>query len=70
MQTFLDQHKENILGVLTGFDRIVFRGTFRNLSYVEGMEKFLGFHRVAFGHFGEFAERTTKRIRTHAREFA
>ena len=70
MQAFLDQHKQNIVGVLTGFDRIVFRGTLRHLSYAEGMERFLGFHGVAFGRFGEFAERTTKRIRTHAREFA
>jgi hypothetical protein len=70
MQTFLDQHKSNILGVLTGFDRVVFRGTLRNLSYVQGMEKFLGFHQVRFGQFGQFAEGTTKRIKLHARQFA
>ena len=52
------------------FDRIVFRGTLRNLSYVEGMEKFLGFLRVRFHQFGDFAKRTSKRIQDHAREYA
>lgn len=70
MQTFLDQHDGNILGVLSGFDRIVFRGTFRNLSYVEGMEKFLGFLKVRFNQFGDFAKGTSKRLQKHAREFA
>lgn len=70
MQNFLDQHNDNILGVLTGFDRLVFRGTLRNLSYVEGMEKFVAFHGVRFTQFGEFVKRTSEPIRIHARQFA
>jgi hypothetical protein len=28
---------ERILGVLSGFDRLVFRGTLRRIAYVEGL---------------------------------
>ena len=70
MESFLKQHGEKIVGVLTGFDRIVFRGTLRNLSYVAGMESFLGFHDAAFSRFGKFVERASHRIKQHAREFA
>jgi len=70
MQRFLDQHDENILGVLTGFDRIVFRGTLRNLSYVNGMGQFLGHHGIPYAQFGDFAQRISERLRSHAREYA
>ena len=70
MQRFLDHHDENILGVLTGFDRIVFRGTLRNLSYVDGMGQFLGHHGIRYTEFGDFAEGITDRLRSHARQYA
>ena len=63
MQRFLDHHGENVLGVLTGFDRIVFRGTLRNLSYVQGMGQFLGYHGIRYTEFGDFAQRISGRIR-------
>lgn len=70
MESFLKQHGARIVGVLTGFDRIVFRGTLRNLSYVAGMESFLGFHDAAFSRFGKFVQEASDRVRQHAREFA
>jgi hypothetical protein len=36
MQEFIAKHKEEIAGVLSGFDRLVFRGTLRSISYAEG----------------------------------
>jgi hypothetical protein len=38
MQTFLDRHREKIVGVLSGFDRVLFRGTLRSLEYRKGFE--------------------------------
>ena len=38
--------------------------TLRHPSHAKGMERFLGFHGVAFGRSGEFAERTMEHIRT------
>jgi len=33
MQQFIDRYREQINGVLTGFDRLVFRGSLRRLNY-------------------------------------
>lgn len=41
METFLQQFGSKIKGVLTGFDRIVFKGCLRHLAYAEGATKFL-----------------------------
>ena len=37
MKEFIAKHKEEITRVLSGFDRLVFRGTLRPISYPEGM---------------------------------
>lgn len=39
MQGFIERHQDRIVGVLSGFDRILFRGTMRALSHVAGMDK-------------------------------
>ena len=36
MKEFIAKHAEGIAGVLSGFDRLVFRGTLRPISYPEG----------------------------------
>jgi hypothetical protein len=41
MQEFIAKHKEEIAGVLRGFDRLIFRGTLRSISYPEGMMGYL-----------------------------
>ena len=41
METFLQQFGLKIKGVLTGFDRIVFKGCLRHLSYADGAARFL-----------------------------
>jgi hypothetical protein len=41
MERFLKQHEGRIKGVLSGFDRVLFRGTLRSISYRSGMGKFL-----------------------------
>ena len=37
MQAFIQKYKAVVTGTLSGFDRLLLRGTLRNLSYVEGM---------------------------------
>ena len=70
MQGFLGQHKGRIVGVLLGFDRLLFRGTLRSISYLTGMDKFLNVHGVLYKHFGRFAERVSDKVKEHARQFA
>jgi hypothetical protein len=33
MKEFIAKHQAQILGVLSGFDRLVFRGTLRGIAY-------------------------------------
>jgi len=37
MKSFIAQHRDSIIGVLSGFDRLVLRGHLRALCYVGGM---------------------------------
>lgn len=70
MQGFLDRHKRDVLGVLSGFDRVLFRGTLRSISYLAGMDKFLGAQRLLYKDFGGFAEGISQKLKAHAQRFA
>jgi hypothetical protein len=70
MQTFLDRHREKIVGVLSGFDRLLFRGTLRCLEYRKGWEAFLLIHRVLLKDFCAFAQRLSEEVKEHAKAFA
>jgi hypothetical protein len=70
MQTFLDRHGEKIVGVLSGFDRMLFRGTLRCLDYQKGFEAFLATHRVLYKDFGTFAQGLSDEVKAHAKAFA
>jgi len=41
MQEFIARHHEEVAGTLSGFDRVVFRGSLRRIAYVEGMKYYL-----------------------------
>jgi len=51
MQEFIAKHREEIAGVLSGFDRLVFRGTLRSISYAEGMMGYLWAKQVRLTEF-------------------
>jgi hypothetical protein len=70
MERFLQRHAGRILGVLSGFDRVVFRGTLRSLDYVDGLGKFLGSQGVFYKDFGSFAQRCSERIKEQAEKIA
>jgi hypothetical protein len=63
MKSFVERHASDIFGVLRGFDRIRFRGTFRQLATASGMTTMLSFSHVLFKDFRSFAERVTKGFR-------
>ena len=63
MESFLRKHASRITGVLTGFDRLVFRGTLRQLAYKAGMKQYLNLKGVLLRDFGKHSEEVTKRIR-------
>jgi hypothetical protein len=70
MRTFLQRHGEQILGVLSGFDRMRFRGTLLRLTSVGGMVHFLTRVGVLLKHFGVYAEDLTQRLRRRLEEAA
>ena len=63
MRTFLQRHEDQILGVLSGFDRLRFRGTLRMLSTVGGMLAVLGRLGVLLKDFKTYAQRLTEQLR-------
>jgi hypothetical protein len=63
MKQFIQRFGSRIQGILSGFDRLRFRGTFRLLSSVCGMAHFLSVMKVQLKDFGRYAEATTDKIR-------
>jgi hypothetical protein len=63
MKSFIAKHAEKIIGVLSGFDRLVFRGTLRRISFVGGMMDFLWKRKVLLKEFGLFAQEVTDQVK-------
>lgn len=63
MTSFLDRFSDSIHGVLSGFDRIRFRGTQRLLASVRGLTAFLAFRSVRLTEFKEYVTAVTTAIR-------
>jgi hypothetical protein len=70
MERFMKRHQNRVIGTIAGFDRVLFGGTLRSISYVEGLEIFLTIQRVLFKNFGEFVEKLSSRIKAHAESYA
>lgn len=66
MQSFIQRHRSKILGVLSGFDRLVFRGNVRQIAGPEGMQHFLNWRGVLLKNFGKYAESVTARVKAAA----
>jgi len=62
MSQFIQKYEENITGTLSGWDRIVFRGTLRMLCFVDGMMGYLAHVGVLLKDFGEHAQAMTARL--------
>lgn len=63
MQAFIQKHQSRVIGVLSGFDRLVFRGTIRQLAYVDGLLSYLGIMGILLKDFGAHAEAITERLK-------
>jgi hypothetical protein len=70
MDAFLKCHRSRIRGVLSGYDRILFRGTLRSISYVAGLDRCLGANRVRYTQFKPFVEQISARLKAHAQQLA
>ena len=55
MERFLKRHQCRSRGSISGFDRILFRGTFRTICYSEGVQAWLPSRRILFKDYAAFA---------------
>lgn len=77
MQQFIEKYREQINGVLTGFDRLVFRGSLRRLNYgrydgglkamvAKGMEEYLWQNKILFKDYQDHVKRVSERLKKAA----
>ena len=52
MDKFTAKYADKIQGVLSGFDRLVFRGSLRKIAYVFGLKGYLWANQVLLKDFG------------------
>jgi hypothetical protein len=70
MASFLSRHASKIIGVLRGFDRLIFRGSLRHLCHTDGMLSFLWRKGIFLKDFKRFAQTTTERVKAASLEQA
>jgi len=70
MHDFIMRHQKSIRGVLSGFDRMRFRGTLRWLANTAGMKNFLWTVQVLLKQFGAYSMDITNQIKTATEEIA
>jgi hypothetical protein len=77
MPQFIEKYAAHITGSLSGFDRLVFRGSPRRLNYsyydrgrdivvARGMEEFLWQNGILFKHYGDYVHRVSERVKDHS----
>lgn len=70
MQEFLKRHEGQILGVLAGFDRVLFRGSAVDIGYAKGMNQRLFELGIRYDRFFSFVKRISQTIKDHAQQLA
>lgn len=70
MDAFIQRHQKDVIGVVSGFDRMRFRGTLRSICYAEGVDRFLGRVGVRYKEYKAFALGLSERLVEHGRQVA
>lgn len=70
MKRFLERHRDRITGTLSGFDRMLFRGTLRSITHVSGLEIFLYSQHVLMKDFSNYVLKLSERLVEHAKQLA
>jgi hypothetical protein len=70
MDSFIQRHQQDVIGVLNGFDRVRFRGTLRSICYAQGLDLFLARVGVRYKDFKEVALGWSERLIEQTRQVA
>jgi hypothetical protein len=63
VERFVAQHAQAVIGTLSGFDRLVFRGTLRRLAHCSGMMAYLWAARVLLKDFAGHAQELSRQVK-------
>ena len=63
MKEFIQKHAKDVTGVLSGFDRLLFRGTIRMLAAPQGMSSYLWHQRVLLTEFKNHVHKVSTRLK-------
>jgi hypothetical protein len=63
VEEFVAKHAEHVIGTLSGFDRLVFRGTLRLLAHRGGLMTYLSRVHVLLKDFGTHAQGLTEQLK-------
>ena len=74
MQEFINKYRDQINGALSGFDRVVFRGSLRGLNYgyydpklgsmvAQGMEVYLCQNKILFKNYQDHVKRLSQKVK-------
>jgi len=66
LQKFIAKYQSHIAGVLSGFDRLVFRGSLRKISYVFGLQGYLWAQNVLLKDFGSHVQQISQQVKQAA----
>src|SRR5215471_18160118 len=70
MHEFIAKHQDKIVGTLSGFDRLVFRGTLRAIAYDQGMNAYLSRNEILLKDFGSHVEKVSRQLKEASLEEA
>jgi len=70
MKAFLSKFGELVFGVLSGFDRLFFRGTLRNLAYEQGLQHYLWANGILYKDFAKHSEAVTQQVQDASLDLA
>jgi hypothetical protein len=62
MNALVSRNSDHVIGVLSGWDRVVFRGTLRMLAFAAGMAAYLSRMGTLLKDFGDHAQAMTNRL--------
>ena len=63
MKQFITKYADKIKGVLSGFDRLVFRGSMRSFNYDAGRKFYLCIEKLPYKDFVAHAQKVTERVK-------
>ena len=70
MEEFIQQNAEKVIGVMHGFDRVLFKGSILGICSISQLDIFLSSQRVLYKDFGNYAESLTRRVKAYAEKYA